>query len=170
MHVHQPCPIDLLEIDPFKKVSKEWMLIAAGNEEKANAMTASWGGFGTLWDRSVCFIFVRESRYTKEFLDREKGFSLSFFENDKNNRQMLKYFGSVSGRNEDKMANAKLHFSFLNTVPYINEGNLILICKKLSAVPIEKENIIVPLMDQMFYEKGDYHTMYIGEILQVLAR
>ena len=34
-HVHQPCPVEMLEIDPFQKVSKEWMTISAGNEEKA---------------------------------------------------------------------------------------------------------------------------------------
>ena len=167
-HVHQPCPIELLEMDPFKKISQDWMAISAGNEEKANTMTASWGGFGTIWDRSVCFIFVRESRYTKEFLDRERGFSLTFFE--KRDKQILKYFGSVSGRDEDKLKNAKMHFSYFKGVPYINEGNVILICRKLAKVPMEKDTILVPLIDQMFYEKGDYHTMYIGELTQVMAR
>lgn len=31
MHQFQPYPIDLLEINPFTKISNEWMLIAAGN-------------------------------------------------------------------------------------------------------------------------------------------
>ncbi len=167
-HVHQPCPIEMLELDPFKKVSKEWMTINAGNEEKANTMTASWGGFGTIWERSVCFVFVRESRYTKEFLDREKGFSLTFF--DPKDKQILKYFGSVSGRDEDKVKNAKMHFSFHKGIPYVNEASMVLICKKLAVVPMGKETIRVPLIDQMFYEKGDYHTMYIGEITNVMAR
>ena len=46
MHYFQPYPTDLLEINPFTKISDEWMLIAAGNQEKVNAMTASWGGLG----------------------------------------------------------------------------------------------------------------------------
>ena len=70
MHQFQPYPIDLLEINPFTKISNDWMLIAAGNQEKVNAMTASWGGFGVLWGKNVSYIFVREKIYTKEFLDR----------------------------------------------------------------------------------------------------
>ena len=70
MHQFQPYPIDLLEINPFTKISNEWMLIAAGNQEKVNAMTASWGGLGVLWGKNVAFIFVREKRYTKEFFYR----------------------------------------------------------------------------------------------------
>ncbi len=42
MHHFQPYPIDLLEINPFTKIANEWMLVAAGNQEKVNALTASW--------------------------------------------------------------------------------------------------------------------------------
>ena len=44
MHTFQPYPIDLMEMNPFTKIGKEWMLITAGDEKKANTMTASWGG------------------------------------------------------------------------------------------------------------------------------
>ena len=96
MHTFQPLPIDIVEFDPFTKISKDWFAITAGNEQKANTMTASWGGVGELWGKDVVYIFVRESRYTKEFLDKEDGFSCTFF--DKSNHPALKYFGSVSGR------------------------------------------------------------------------
>ena len=33
--------IDTLKINPFHKISKEWMLITAGDEKKSNTMTAS---------------------------------------------------------------------------------------------------------------------------------
>ena len=56
MHQFQPYPVDLLELNPFTKISSEWMLITAGNQEKANAMTASWGGLGVLWGKNVAFI------------------------------------------------------------------------------------------------------------------
>ena len=39
-------PIESLEFNPFKKISKQWMLITAGDEKKSNTMTASWGGLG----------------------------------------------------------------------------------------------------------------------------
>ena len=41
MHTFQPYPIDLMEMNPFTKIGKEWMLITAGDEKKANTMTAA---------------------------------------------------------------------------------------------------------------------------------
>lgn len=41
--------IEELSFNPFTKISKEWMLITAGDEEKHNTMTASWGGVGIMW-------------------------------------------------------------------------------------------------------------------------
>ena len=48
----------------FKLIGKDWMLITAGTRESFNTMTASWGGMGVLWDKKVCFAFVRPTRYT----------------------------------------------------------------------------------------------------------
>ena len=35
MHTFQPYPIDLMEMNPFTKIGKEWMLITAGDAKKA---------------------------------------------------------------------------------------------------------------------------------------
>ena len=78
MHVFQPIPVDMLEINPFESFGKDWALVSAGSKKKANTMTVSWGGIGVLWGKNVAFIFVRDSRYTKEFLDQGEFFSISF--------------------------------------------------------------------------------------------
>ena len=67
----------------FKLIGKDWMLITAEKDGKVNTMTASWGGFGVIWSRNAAFIFVRKSRYTKEFIDGADTFSLSFFDHKK---------------------------------------------------------------------------------------
>ena len=54
---------------PFQLIAKDWMLITAQANGKANSMTASWGGFGEMWGKNVAFIVVRQTRYTKEFID-----------------------------------------------------------------------------------------------------
>ena len=41
--------IETLALNPFQKIGKEWMLVAAGTPERCNAMTASWGGMGVMW-------------------------------------------------------------------------------------------------------------------------
>ena len=65
--------------NPFTMIGDQWMLITAGNGECCNTMTASWGGLGVLWNVSVATCYVRPQRYTKEFIDREEYFTLSFF-------------------------------------------------------------------------------------------
>ena len=54
----------------FKMIGKDWLLVTAEKDGKANTMTASWGGVGVLWGSDVVYIFVRQSRYTKEFIDK----------------------------------------------------------------------------------------------------
>ena len=92
MHTFQPYPIDMLDINPFTKLSKEWALVTAGDKEKSNTMTVSWGGTGVLWGKNVVFIFIRESRYTKNFIDNGEFFSLSFL--SEKYRDALKYCGA----------------------------------------------------------------------------
>ena len=74
----QETDIHSLEFNPFDKISKQWMLITAGDEEKSNTMTASWGGVGIMWGKEVATAYIRPQRYTKEFVDREERFTLSF--------------------------------------------------------------------------------------------
>lgn len=49
MHSFQEVSVDYMDMNPFKKIGKDWMLVTAGDEEKANSMTASWGAVGEMW-------------------------------------------------------------------------------------------------------------------------
>ena len=172
MHTFQPYPTELLDINPFSKIGTEWMAVTAGDKDKVNTMTANWGTLGVLWGKNVVTIFVRDSRYTKEFIDRQDTFSLTFFDiSDQENKLALKYFGAVSGRNEDKIASAKMHVDYAaDGTPYIDEGNLVLVCRKLSATKILPEQFLDTSIDDSWYKNKDYHTMYVAEITQILAR
>ena len=138
MHEFQACPIELLECNPFTKIGKEWALVTAGSKDKANTMTISWGGMGVLWGKDVLYVFIRDSRYTKELIDAGSFFSLTFL--DEKYRKELNYCGSHSGRNEDKITNAGLSVGAKHGIPYIDEGNLIFLCQKLSAQSAHRES------------------------------
>ena len=69
--------IESLEFNPFTKISKEWMLVTAGDEKKSNTMTASWGAMGVMWGKNAVTVYIRPQRYTKEFVDREDTFTIS---------------------------------------------------------------------------------------------
>ena len=148
MHTFQPYPIDMLDINPFTKLSKEWALVTAGDKEKSNTMTVSWGGTGVLWGKNVVFIFIRESRYTKDFIDNGEFFSLSFL--------------SEKG--------AGLTPAFRHNIPYPDEANLVFLCRKMAAVPIEEASFTDKAIMRQWYGDHDMHTMYVGEIIEVAAR
>lgn len=167
MHVFQPFPIEKLEFNPFEKIGKEWALVSAGSRQKANTMTVSWGGVGVLWGKNVAFIFVRDSRYTKELIDAGDLFSISFLGEEY--RAAMQYCGSHSGRDEDKMENAGLTWNYKHSIPFIDEGNFILLCQKLSATRITEDSFLSPAVRE-WYADGDMHTMYVAEIIDVLAR
>ena len=62
----------------FETISKEWMLVCAGDANRYNMMTASWGGIGWLWNKPVAFVFIRPERYTFEFTENNDFMTLSF--------------------------------------------------------------------------------------------
>lgn len=168
MHVFQPVDLELLDKNAFQLIGKDWMLVTASRGEKVNTMTASWGGFGVMWGKNVVYVVIRESRYTKEFLDASDTFSLTFFNTPP--RAELKYLGAVSGRDEDKIANARLEVLRDGETAYIGDGNLVFLCRKMSATPITEETILDKDALKQWYPDGNYHTLYIGEITKVLAR
>lgn len=168
MHTFQPMPIDLLELNPFTKIGKEWALLSSGSKANANTMTISWGGLGVLWGKNVAFVFVRDSRYSKELLDNGDFFSLTFLPEEY--RDSLNYCGSHSGRNIDKFTEAGLTMSVRHGIPYADEGNLVLLCQKISATRITEDSFLIPEIKEKWYADGDMHTMYIAEIIEVMAR
>ena len=169
MHTFQPYPIDMLNMNPFTKIGKEWALISAGDKNKCNTMTVSWGGVGVLWGKNVVYIFIRDSRYTKEFIDNGEFFSMSFF-NEKY-RDALSYCGKESGRNvDDKFKGAGLTPAFRHNIPYPDEANLVLLCRKMAAVPITKDTFVDPQIMPKWYSDNDMHVMYVGEIIEAVAR
>ena len=168
MHTFQPFPMDLLEINPFTKFSKEWALLSAGTKQHANTMTIGWGGVGVIWGKNVAYLLVRESRYTKELIDAGDFFSVAFLNEEY--KDALKYCGSHSGREGDKFAASGLTLATKHSIPYPDEANLVLLCQKMAAVPLTEDTFLMPGIKEKWYKDEDYHTLYIGEIIEVLGR
>lgn len=168
MHTFQPYPFDVIELNPFAKFGSDWGALTSEAQGKVNAMTISWGCVGELWNKHVATVFIRESRYTRELLDNGEYFSITFFEPHYKN--WLKYLGAVSGKQEDKIAGARLTINRHKNVPFIDDGNFVIICKTLSKTLIGPDDIRDSAIMDASYREGDYHNMYVGEILELLAR
>lgn len=154
--------------NPFTMLMKDSMLFTAKNGDRVNAMAAAWGGFGVLWDKYVTYGFIRPQRYTREFVDASDYFSFTFFE--KHYRKTVVYFGSVSGRDEDKIAHANLTVAYENDIPYFAEGDVVFICKKIYADRINPDAILDETIKETMYPKSDFHHVYVGEIVKILKK
>ena len=159
-------PIDITKTDlnPFQKIGKEWMLITAKKGESVNTMTASWGTMGVFWGKNIVVVGIRPQRYTKEFVDAGDTFTLTFFEGDK--KEEMRYLGTVSGRDEDKISKVGFHVMDVDGEPTFTEGKLMLVCKKLMEVPLNPADFKEEWIDEKWYENKDYHVLYTAEILE----
>ena len=77
----------------FTTIGKEWMLVTAGNKDKFNMMTASWGCLGWLWNKPVAVMFVRPERYTHEFIEQNENVNLVFLGNSEEARKAYAFCG-----------------------------------------------------------------------------
>lgn len=160
--------ISAKEIDKnlISLISDDWALVTAGNQEKFNMMTASWGFFGEMWGKDCVISAIRPQRYTYEFIEKEDVFSLSFFY-DKGD--IHKICGSKSGRDIDKLKETGLKAVFSDGAVYFEQADLVVIVKKLYADFIKAENFIDNEPFIKWYD-GDTHKMYVGEILKVYKK
>ncbi len=153
----------------FELIGKDWMLVTAKKPDgTVNTMTASWGGLGVMWNKNAAFVVLRPQRYTKEFVDSSDSFSLTFFADDY--KKQLSYLGSVSGRDEDKIAKTGLTVAENDGVPYFEESKMVLICKKMFAQEMTEDSFILKSIPKEMYSAGDYHTLYIAEIESVWVK
>ena len=162
-----------LQMNPMEMVAKQWMLVTAGDDQAGyNTMTASWGHFGSLWGHGgglpTSVIFVRPQRYTKEFVDRERLYSLCFFPEEY--KKALGYLGNHSGRDGDKVAAAGLTPVFGDGYTYFEEAKLVFVCRKLYQAPVIEEGFHDKALMEDCYPNKDFHDLYVGEIVKVLVK
>lgn len=132
---------------------------------KVNSMVIGWGHVGVIWGKATFVVYVRESRYTHELLDKNPEFTINVPINGFE-KEAFAICGSKSGRDMDKIkaSNLTLIDAEQISVPAILEYPLTLECKV-----IYRQDQDAALLDddvmKDYYPAGDYHTMYIGQIL-----
>ena len=150
----------------FDLIGKEWMLVTAGNKEKLNTMTASWGGIGWLWNKPVAFVFIRPERYTHDFIECESRLTLSFYKEEF--RGILQFCGTKSGRDVDKVKETGLTPVALESgAMTFEQARLTLDCRKLFKSPMAAADFIDKSILEKWYGSqpgGSLHDVYVVEI------
>ena len=160
-------PLDFNE-NIWKLIGKDWMLISAGTPENHNAMTASWGGCGVMFNKNIVWCVIRPQRYTKKFVDSNDYFTLSFFD-ESYKKALGEIYGQKSGLDTDKDAESgfiSVNTDIPNTVTY-REANLTIVCKKLVSEKLEESSFIDKAVIDNWYPSKDFHYLYMGEIISI---
>ena len=153
----------------FKAIDKEWMLVTAGTPESFNTMTASWGTTGILWNKTIAICFVRPQRYTFRFIEKADLYTLSFFEREY--KDVLKHCGTTSGRDTDKIKDTGLiPVVSDNGGIYFEQARLVLECRILYKDKLKEDHFVVKELVDKNYPTKDFHTFYIGQIINCLRK
>lgn len=113
----------------------------------------------------VATVYVRRSRYTHEFLDKEDYFTVSFYQDSC--KKVLGVLGSKSGRNMDKIHDSGLTPKTVGESVSFEEAEVTFVCRKLFVQELGMENIPGDIREA-FYADGDVHDMYIGEVVDII--
>ena len=158
--------LDSFEINPFTYFL-DAPILAAGDKDSYNAMTIGWGGMGTLWGRNrpVVTVYVAPKRFTHQFMEKSRYFTVMQF----SDINVVQYMGKHSGRNGDKAKALGLHVAYTkNGTPYFKEADAVIECEVMYAAPFEEKNFRndVPKKTYSNFPAG-IHSMYIGEVVGV---
>lgn len=150
---------------------KKGILLTTKAGDFVNTMTIGWGKIGIEWNRPIFIAYVRESRYTKDMLDRSGEFTVNVPIGAVDGN-ILAYCGKQSGRDTDKIRDLNLTLveSDIVNVPGIQELPLTLECKVIYR-QLQDLNAVQPQHLDRFYphtsetDSRDPHIAYYGEIV-----
>lgn len=140
-----------------------FLTAAAGG--KSNTMTISWGSVGVYWGRPVITAPVRGTRYTRELIEQSGYFTISIPRKGEFSKE-LAYCGTRSGRDVDKFASCGLTARPGRSVPapVIGEAWMHVECRVQCMYASNGGNYTAET-DRQFYSDKNYHTYFLGEVV-----
>lgn len=145
-----------------------FLTVALG--DKVNTMTVGWTTLGRMWNKPICVVPVRFSRYTRQLIQEADSFTLSV-PLDGNLREALAYCGSKSGRDVDKFRelDLKQRPGTVVSSPGIDGCDIIVECRVVHKQTLEPLNLAPEIKDK-WYVDDDYHILFYGEVVKVYAQ
>lgn len=126
------------------EISTNVTIVTTKSGDKVNGLTLMWVS-QVSFEPPQLMISIRKDTYTHELIDNGKCFAVNFL--DEESVELARYFGSVSGRDEDKFA--EVAYSTIQTgAPVLENAVAYLDCKVTATLDV-----------------GD-HTIYVGEVVE----
>jgi len=153
--------------EAMANLTKKGAFLTTADGDNVNTMTISWGNVGFEWRMPIFVTMVRETRFSKSYLDKSNEFTITIPLDD-SMKSALATCGTKSGRDMDKIKECSLEVADSKSIktPIIKIDNSIVIeCK----VVYKNELDINKMSDSVkeFYKTDSIHTMYYGEIVDI---
>ena len=142
------------------------LLASTKNNGRSNVMTIGWGTIGVIWGLPIFVVLVRPSRYTYQFIEDSKAFTVNV-----PTAEMKKYVslcGTRSGRELDKLAQVKTRMGQKVKSVTIDPCPLVYECQVVHWNDVLPETLI-PQISNSAYRNGDFHRLYYGQIMGTFA-
>ena len=136
-----------------------------------NVMTIGWGSVGIMWSKPVVTVPVRFSRMTHDLMEEGSAFTVCFPKKGTMQKE-LNYCGTKSGRDFDKIEETGMLLEKAKAVnvPTIKDCEVILECRTLAKIDLSESAFIDESIVPWTYSNGDFHTLYLGEIVEAYER
>ena len=149
-------------------------ILSAGDRNSYNSMAIEWGSIGVAWKMPIFTVYVKEERYTYQFMQKTEIFTVSII-----NKKLYKKFavyGTKSGRDINKEKEAGTHIEFLdNGGITFKEAEEVFVCKMLARYYIKEEDTLPGLKEfykkaQKYFKTSEPHALFIGQIIEHYIR
>ena len=153
--------------DAKEFLGRSVFITVTSEDGKSNCMVLGLGFEGRAWRKPIFVALVKEERYTYELLQNATSFTISVPKAGEM-REAVGYFGSKSGRNEDKMASDLVTFKKAEKVNgYLVDGcDFYIECNIVYVQPMKKEFFRDQEYAELAYPNQEPHVMFLGEIVE----
>ena len=169
MRLHR-LEVSSLTPEVFSVFASNNALVTAGDKTACNTMTIGWCQLGRLWGLPACTVYVRPERYTYQFTESHDYFTVSVL--PASEKRTMQLCGAQSGRDIDKIRECGLTLCYgAGDAPFFDEAEWVLVCRKVYAQDMNEACVTAGDHILPYYgEKGGWHRMYVGEVVEAYTK
>jgi len=146
------------------------LLAVSSPSGRNNIMTIGWITFGVIWNRPVCMVMVRPTRYTFTLIEESDAFTVNVPAPGMD--EVLDFCGNNSGRDVDKIKVLGIAVYTAKTVNSIGlkDCRLTYECRVVGKGDLSPDMLTEDILVG-YYKHGtreaNYHRLYMGEIQNI---
>ncbi len=151
----------------LEKLAGGGLLLASTRRDgRSNVMTIGWATVGIIWGLPMMLVMVRPSRYTYQFIEDSRLFTVNV--PAEGMKDFVNLCGTRSGRDVDKLAQVATSTGQKVNCVTIDQCPLVYECRVVHWNDVQPD-VLAPEIVSSAYSRGDFHRVYYGQIMGTFA-